>query len=94
MERPRRARVERHLDRPRRDEPALAHHELGAALPVLLEMERDQAVDHRTLAVADGGHVDLPAARGNPELGAAAEVVADLGAVDHVLAREAGDVGA
>ena len=31
---------------------------------------------------------------GDPELGAPAEIVGDLGAVDHVLAREARDVRA
>src|SRR6185437_13866865 len=88
------ARVERDLEGPRRDEAPVAHDELGAALPVLLEVERDQPVHHRPLAVADGGHVDLPVTAADPELGAAAEVVRDLRAVDHVLAREARDVGA
>ena len=57
-------------------------------------MHFDQSIDHLPLAVADGGHVDLPVAVGDPELGAAAEIVGDLGAVDDVLARQAGDVGA
>ena len=57
-------------------------------------MERDQAVDHFPLAVADGGHVDFPVARDNPELGAPAEIAGDLGAMDHVLAWQARDVGA
>ena len=93
-ERPGPARVERHLDRHRRDESPLAHDELRAAFPVLREVHFDQSIDHPPLAVADGGHVDLPVAVGDPELGAAAEIVGDLGAVDDVLARQAGDVGA
>ena len=93
-ERPGPARVERDLDRLRRDEAPVAHDELRAALPVLRQVHLDQSVDHLPLAVADGGHVDLPVAAGDPELGAAAEIVGDLGAVDDVLARQAGDVGA
>ena len=73
-ERPGPARVERDLDRLRRDEAPLAHDELRAALPVLLEVDRDQPVHHLPLAVADGGHVDLPVAGGDPELGAPAEI--------------------
>src|SRR5262249_25048260 len=69
-ERPGPARVERDLDRLRRDEAPLAHDELRAALPVLLQVERDQSVHHLPLAVADGSHVDLPVAAGDPELGA------------------------
>ena len=77
-ERPGPARRERDLDRLRRDESPLAHDELRAALPVLLEVHLDQPVDHPPLAVADGGHVDLPVAGGDPELGAPAEIVGDL----------------
>ena len=93
-ERPGPARVERDLDGLRRDEASVAHDELRAALPVLFEMDRDQPVHHFPLAVADGGHLDLPVAGGDPELGAPAEIAGDLRAVDHVLAREARDVGA
>ena len=54
-ERPGPARVERDLDGLRRDEAPVAHDELRAALPVLLEVHRDQPVHHLPLAVADGG---------------------------------------
>src|SRR5262249_50072316 len=74
--------VERDLDGLRRHEAPVAHDELRAALAVLLEMERDQPVDHLPLAVANGGHLDLPVAGSNPELGAPAEVAGDLRAVD------------
>ncbi len=77
-ERPGPARVERDLDGLRRDEASVAHDELRAALPVLLEMDRDQPVHHLPLAVADGGHLDLPVAGGDPELGAPAEIAGDL----------------
>ena len=50
-------------------------------------MDRDQPVDHPPLSAADGGHLDLPVARGDPELGAGAEEVGDLRGPDHVLAR-------
>src|SRR5207237_1290429 len=46
------------------------------------------------LAVADAGHVDPPAVLGETERLAAAEVGGDLGGVDDVLARQAGDVRA
>ena len=86
--------VGRDLDRLRPDEAALAHDELRAALPVPLVIQGDHPVDHLPLAVADGGHVDFPVARGDPELGASAEIAGDLRAVDQVLAREARDAGA
>ena len=68
------ARVERDLDGLRRDEASVAHDELRAALPVVRLMERDEPVHHLPLAVADGGHVDLPVAGGDPELRAPAEI--------------------
>ncbi len=40
------------------------------AFPVLREVHFDQSIDHPPLAVADGGHVDLPVAVGDPELDA------------------------
>ena len=59
-----------HLDRLRRDEAAVPHDEFRPARPVLVEVHRDQPVDHLPLAVAHAGHVDLPVALGDPELGA------------------------
>ena len=44
--------VERDLDRLRADEPSAAHDELGAALLVGLQVERDLAFDHVLLAPA------------------------------------------
>ena len=57
-------------------------------------IQGDHPIDHLPLAVADGGHLDFPVARGDPELGAPAEIAGDLRAVDQVLAREARDAGA
>src|SRR5215469_2241567 len=52
---------------------------------------RDKAIDHLPLAVADSWHLDFPVARGDAEFAASAEIVGDLGTVDHVLARGASD---
>lgn len=70
--------TEGHLDRFRRHEAAVPHDEFRAARPVLVEVHRDQPVDHLAFAVADPGHLDLPVARGDPELGAPPEIRGDL----------------
>ena len=82
------------LDRPRPDEATLSHDQLRAALPIKLMIPDDHAVDHLPLSVLDGGHLDLPIARHDPELGTPAEEVGDLRAVDQVFAREARDARA
>jgi hypothetical protein len=56
---------------------------------VLLQMERDQSINHPSLAVADGRHVDRPFSDGDPELAAPADIAGDLRSMDHVLALEA-----
>jgi hypothetical protein len=45
-------------------------------------IQGDHSVDHLLLALADGGHLDFPVARYDPELGAPAEIVSDLCAMD------------
>src|SRR3954451_23660533 len=82
------------LDRPRPDEAALSHDQLRAVLPIQLMIPDDHAVDHLPLSVLDGGHLDLPIALDDPELGTPAEEVGDLRAVDQVFAREASDARA
>src|SRR5262249_52471061 len=83
--------VGRHLDRSRPDKAALPFDQLRAALSIRIDINSDNAIDHLPLAVADGWHLDFPVASGDAELGASAEIVGDLGTVDHVLARGASD---
>ena len=52
-----------------------------------------EAVDHELTASADAGHIDVPVAVDDAELGAALEEGGDFGGVDDVFAGEAGDVG-
>src|SRR5271167_874022 len=57
-------------------------------------MHLDQPGDHLALAFAHGWHIDLPVILANSEFLASPEVRGDFGAMDHILARKAGDVGA
>jgi hypothetical protein len=52
-----------------------------------------EVVDHFALAGANTGHVDVPLAVDDAELGAALKVRGYLGTVDDVLAGQTGDVG-
>jgi hypothetical protein len=52
------AAVQLDLERLRGHEPARAHDELGAARLIVLQVRGDLVVDHATLAIADGRHVD------------------------------------
>src|SRR5262245_45295641 len=79
--------VGRHLDRSRPDEAALPLDQFRAALSIRIDINSDNAIDHLPLAVADSRHLDFPVARSDAEFRASAEIVGDLGTVDHVLAR-------
>src|ERR1700692_1393769 len=57
-------------------------------------MHLDQPGDHLALALAHGWHIDFPVILGDSEFLASPEVRGDFGAMDHILARKAGDVGA
>src|SRR5882757_4947315 len=57
-------------------------------------MYLDQPGDHLALAFAHGWHIDFPVILGDSEFLASPEVRGDFGAMDHILARKAGDVGA
>ena len=57
-------------------------------------MHVDQAGHHFTLAITDSRHVDADIVLADSELHAAKEVGSDLGAVNNILARKAGNVGA
>jgi hypothetical protein len=76
------------------DEAAEAHHDLGMAFGVVGEVDLQIAVDQLLAAGVDACHIDAPAAVDHAELGAALEILSYLGAVDDVLAWQAGDVGA
>src|SRR5262249_11727376 len=57
-------------------------------------MHVHQAGDHFALALTYDRHAYIPTVFGDPEFLAALEIGSDLGAVDNVLARQTGDVGA
>src|SRR2546428_6072773 len=57
-------------------------------------MHLDQPGDHLALALTHGWHVDFPVILGDSEFLASAEVRGDFGAMDDILARKTGDVGA
>src|SRR4051812_47352773 len=57
-------------------------------------MHLDQPRDHLALALTHGCHVDFPVILGDSEFLASSEVRADFGAMDEILARKTGDVGA
>ena len=65
-----------------------------AAVLEIGEVHVDEAVDHFAFALAHAGHVDPPIVLGDAEFLAAAKIIRHLGAVDDVLARQTGDVGA
>ena len=75
------------------DEAAEAHDDLGVALGEVGEVDLHVVVDQLLAAGVDAGHIDVPVAVDDAELGAALEVLSDFGAVDDVLAGKAGDVG-
>src|SRR5882724_8972923 len=57
-------------------------------------MRLDQPGDHLALALTHGWHIDFPVILGDSEFLASPEVKGDFGAVDEILARKTGDVGA
>src|SRR5208282_1268612 len=57
-------------------------------------MHLDQPGDHLALALAHGWHIDFPVILGDSEFLASPEVRGNFGAMDHILARKAGDVWA
>src|SRR5260221_12840735 len=57
-------------------------------------MRLDQPGDHLALALTHGWHIDFPVILGDSEFLASPEVRGDFGAMDDILARKTGDVGA
>src|SRR5258705_8381982 len=57
-------------------------------------MHLAQPGDHLALALAHCGHIDSPAILADSEFLASPEVRGDFGAMDDILARKTGDVGA
>ena len=76
------------------DETPRAHDQFRAALLVIVEMNIDEVLDHLALAFAHRRHVDADILLADAELLAAKKERGDLGAVDDVFARQAGDVRA
>src|SRR5207244_11210686 len=57
-------------------------------------MHLDQTGDHLALALTHGWHIYFPVILGDSEFLASAEVRGHFGAMDDILARKTGDVGA
>src|SRR5258708_35163146 len=75
------------------DETSASHDQLGAARPVVSQMQFDLAVDHIALALAYHGHVGLDGTSHCAELARVVRQMCDLRTPDLVLTGHAGDVG-
>src|SRR6266513_1572657 len=71
-----------------------AHYQFCTAGLIIIDMHIHEAGHHSPFPFPHGGHVDFPVAFGDPELLAPSEVGSDLRAMDDILARKTGDVGA
>ena len=69
-----------------------AHHQLSAALLVLVEMDINEVLNHLALALAHRCHIDMNILFADAELVAAIKERRNLGAVDDVLTGQARDV--
>src|SRR3984885_13962103 len=76
------------------NEASCAHHQLRAALLVLVEMNINKVPHHQALALTHSCHVDANILFADTELVAAIKIRSNLGAVDDVLAGQARDVRA
>ena len=64
------------------------------ALGVVGEVDLKVGIDQLLAMGVDARHIDVPVSADHAELCASPEEGRDFGAVDHVLAGKAGDVGA
>src|SRR5580698_9288036 len=58
------------------------------------EMHIDQTGDHFTFPITDSRHIDFKIVLGDAEFFTSLKVGSDLGTMDDIFAREAGDIGA
>src|ERR1700722_2927257 len=85
--------VERDLEGPLGSKAAPSHHELATAGGELVQMRLDQAFHHRPLAGLNFPHRHIPCDASSERL-ARGYRMSDACAVDEVLARQAGNIGA
>src|ERR1700676_2990415 len=85
--------VERDLDGPLGNKAAPSHHEFATAGGELVQMRLDQTFHHRPLAGLNFPHRHIPRDAGSERL-ARGYSMSDACAVDEVLARQAGNIGA
>ena len=86
--------VQCHLHRLRFRESRLTHYQLRPAGPEVREVRLDQLVDHAALAAGHTGHVHAHRPGHHTQTRRRVDERDGLGAVDYVLARQAGDVRA
>ena len=84
----------RDLDRSRPGEAAGALEQLRSARLEILEVHRYQSINHLPLPIAYTRHVDVGIVLSDAELSTSPEVRGNLRAMDDILARQTGDIGA
>src|ERR1700722_19605955 len=85
--------VELNLDGPLGNKAAASHHEFATAGGELIQMRLDQAFHHRPLAGLNFPHRHTACDAGSERL-AGGYSISDACAVDEVLARQTGNIGA
>src|SRR5262249_6842782 len=90
---PRAAVVQMDLERLRGHEPAGAHDQLGTTRLEVAQVRVNLLIDHGTLSITNGCHIDGDTPRLRAVLGAVAHQRRYLCAIDLVLAGQAVDVG-
>ena len=81
------------FDSPGRDEPTLTENEFQTVGRKPRFVDRDQAIDQFAFALAHAGHVQSPGAKAQSEGRSMANELDNLGAVNHILTGQAGNVG-
>src|SRR5438309_10213721 len=83
-----------HLDASWGDEVSLTQDQVSAACLITVEVKIYETIDHLALACAHASHIDCHRSGGDSKLRRASRQLRNFGAVDNVLARKAGDIGA
>jgi hypothetical protein len=86
--------IQSHLDRLRPYEASFAHDQLDATRLVKFEVKTDFTFDHPALPGAHSRHFDRHALSNDSKLRSVARQLCNFGAVNDVLARQAGDIRA
>ncbi len=86
--------VQRHLHGLRLGEAGFAHDQLRTAGFEFVEVELDQILDHLSFTAKHAGHIDMGLTGNHSQSGLWIYEGNGLRAVDHILARQAGDIRA